>query len=367
MALSKLVTPTLLLAGLTPLAVAQGVSVPSISASIEGNDITKQPFGTTDFRVQQVVDASAIANVHGVITSIMYRPDSGNSSGNPVGMVQNVTVKLGHTTATPLTMSTTFSANITGAEQTVFSGTVMIPPYTSTPGGQAPWQVMIPLTQHFVFDVAQGNLLIDITATDAAPSSTGFHPDSMLPGGSSVAFGTAAPLSSGDQIRTVVNGSGPSGRYSGMVPGGQLDLALMSQWTPYSGVLHLGFAELAQPLDMTFLGMPGSTLYVDSVASVPVALVPPMIGFGNNWTATIPLPNDPTLAGLQLFTQPMIQDAAANSTGWVLLEAQRTMIAENGSPLQQVTAQSSSDVIGKFAYVNGIVGGAVVYLDGYFN
>ena len=114
------------------------LTIPTIAVFTEGNDLTSYPFGRTAFRAQQVVTASAIAPNSAMISALAYRADNDNSSNKPAVTINNVRIELSPTIADPLTMSTTYANNVTGAVAIVFSGSVSLPAYNSTPGGIAP-------------------------------------------------------------------------------------------------------------------------------------------------------------------------------------------------------------------------------------
>ncbi len=86
------------------------------------------------------------------------------------------------------------------------------------------------------------------------------------------------------------------------------------------GILFLGFSNLngpfgALPFSLAPLGAPGCSEYVSTDASF-VSL----ISAAGDGSVTIPVPVNPALAGMQLFSQWAVA-SSANSFGWVVSEA----------------------------------------------
>ncbi len=337
--------------------------IPSIGAVEEGNDLTNRLFARTAFRVQQILNASAVAPNSASLTAIGYRSDNDNSSGSAAFNFPNVTVALSHTSVTPTGMSATFASNITGTPTLVFSGAVNAPTYSSVAGGISPF-FSIP-TAAFAFTTTSGNLLIDVVATDPMPASLNRTTDGALPGGVARFLGQSGPTSNpADRLQLLVAGNGPTqGRFSGIVPNGSLVLFVQAQ-RAFPGVLWLG-GEFSTPIDLTPYGAPGNTAYVDPLLTIPFIMTGPGIGgFRATWTLNMP-PNPSTYAPIS--AQAFILDTPANTLGFVATNGQRMRI---GDPLPHPMNQAhSSDPVaptGFLQYTGGILGGAVTQLTGTF-
>jgi hypothetical protein len=89
----------------------------------------------------------------------------------------------------------------------------------------------------------------------------------------------------------------------------------VSNLGPFSpGILLFGFSNstwggVPLPLDLNFLGMSGCNLLVSW--DLQVGFFPS----GGKWDLPLPLPNDPTLAGLTFYNQAWVLDPQANAFG----------------------------------------------------
>jgi len=84
----------------------------------------------------------------------------------------------------------------------------------------------------------------------------------------------------------------------------------------YPGLLLFGFSNstwngVPLPLDLSFLGMNGCNLLVSWDLQVAFYAGPS----GGTWDLPLPLPNDPTLAGLTFYNQAWVLDPKANAFG----------------------------------------------------
>ncbi len=154
----------LLLAGSN--ALAQGTlsfAVPNAQANAEGNSSTSDPFSSSSFRFQQVFDASQFGSTPFIINSIAFRID-GASTG-PVGWsFGGSTIQFSTTTQTPESLSPVFADNIGSDVTTVRNGAIPIGGNFQPGASPQPFGSGITMTSPFLYNPAQGNLLLDITA-----------------------------------------------------------------------------------------------------------------------------------------------------------------------------------------------------------
>jgi hypothetical protein len=337
-------------------------AVPSIYASVEGNDLASYPFGRTGFRMQQCVAGSAIANTTAILSAVSYRADNDNSTSKPALVLTTLQVAVGATSMSPASMSTTFGANITGTMTQVYNGALALPAYTSTSGGVAPW-IPITFSAPFPYTVASGNLLIDMTVPVSPSASSGYTIDSALPGGTYSTFGTPGPLSKADFVSISISGNGTQGRFSGIVPGGSLTMIVQSQFFSWSGALFLGAAKQASPVDLSVIGAPGNFLYIQPLVSLPITLTSSISGF----RATLPLsiPGGPVTGG-QLMSQAAVIDPPVNSLGLMTTSANVITIGDPlPHPVQQLQSSDSAALTGAFQYgTSNLLGGAVLRFSG---
>ncbi|MEM7204729.1 MAG: hypothetical protein AAF628_31015 [Planctomycetota bacterium] len=353
-----------LVATTATLAAQTDVFVPAITAIEEGNDLSDtRMFSRDAFRAQQIVASSYLAPTSADLTAIAYRIDNDNSSGSVATTFDNVTVDLSATSVDPGSMSTTFANNITGATTQVFSGSVSVPAYASTPGGIGPF-FAIPLAQSFTLTTANGNLLIDITANGGG-SSVQVTLDGSLPGGTARFIGTTGPTSQFSRLDLLVAGNGSQGRFSGLIPDESFVLFAQSQ-VQYSGAMLLGATEIAPTFSLSGQGMPGNFLYHIPSVATPFTMTFSPIG---GWRAVFNLniPDDPLVVFATLWAQAVVVDPPANPRGLVLTRAQKITFGEElPHPLNQVSSSDPAATSGFARYTGGIPGGAVLRVSGTF-
>ena len=121
-------------------------------------------FGSS-IRYQQVYGASDFANVGSPmrITDLIFDPyHSGGLSG---ASISNIQVNLSTTAATPDSLSPVFMSNVGGNDRVVYSGPLFI--FVDPAYG---FRFHIGLTTPFIYDPAQGNLLLDVRNFQPLPS-----------------------------------------------------------------------------------------------------------------------------------------------------------------------------------------------------
>ena len=149
-----------------------GIDVPR-SANGNGNSESSVPLTIPEAnsaRYQQVYAASEFSRIPngGFISKLFFRP----AGDVGVGGIE-IQVNLSTTTRQPDSLSTTFADNV-GVDDTV-----VYPRGDFTLLGQPPggfFSVVMPLQRQFLYDPAQGNLLLDIRVFRGYPRSPGENP-----------------------------------------------------------------------------------------------------------------------------------------------------------------------------------------------
>lgn len=317
------------------------VVIPAIATGIPGNQVHAFPFGSQGFRTQLLVDASAVAANGGTITGLRFRTHPGAQSG---GVIPNVTVTIGQTSQTLANVSPTFAANITGPGTVVFQGTVTRPAYADGGLVARSWDVFVPFTTPVGFQVAQGNLLIDIVGANANPPvGVQYWADAAEPGGGMVQFGQSGNLASFDTLQLTVGGISLAGFE--MVPPIELGIGRSIDFTaellsqPLPGVLGLALAPLPQPVGLAFLGAPGNSLYIAPDALLPLAWAPNLFG-GQEARVALLVPNATTLVGAAVYGQSVVLEPSSNALGLVTSNAVQLRLGDPNAvaPVRQVDA-----------------------------
>jgi hypothetical protein len=141
------------------------IVVPGAQTNSEGNSENRFPFNTSSQRYQQVYAASSFSALTGpsLLTQIIFRPDAtfGDAFASTLLDIQ---INLSTTSAAPDALSTTFSNNV-GANDTIVYGRgalTLSSSDTAGPGGTRNFDIIITLTTPFLYNPAQGNLLLDV-------------------------------------------------------------------------------------------------------------------------------------------------------------------------------------------------------------
>ncbi len=318
--------------------------VPASAAASEGNSSNYLPFVYDVSRTQQVWASWAVASGVAVLNSVNFRRDSNNSTTSyPALNLSQHVVTIGHTSVSPATMSTTYSANITSTMTTIVNGkwSIAAQPVPSTP--PAPFAIAYPMSTPFIYTTAKGNLLMEwIIGSGQANNKQEYQLDAVTPsaGGSGVvrAFGSWGKFAANDSADWKADAQK-------LVPGGAAAISLAGFSQGYKSNLFVGASDklyngLTLPYDLAAIGAPGNTLYTGLDAILPFTLTQTST---NNWTANLnfPLPNDNKLIGLRAFIQSYYADAKANAAGLVTSSAMELTIGGTG-PISKVMGRDGT-------------------------
>jgi hypothetical protein len=112
-------------------------------------------------RVQNVYGTNLLPPNPIVIKVLRFRRDASTPPFSDV-TISNLQINLSTTPRSPDNLSAVFADNVGTNDMVVFQGTIAVSSPTSASTGAAPFEILIPLTNPFLFDPAQGNLLIDV-------------------------------------------------------------------------------------------------------------------------------------------------------------------------------------------------------------
>lgn len=322
-------------------------SVPAHADVVDGQRATFIPFGSPGFRTQILVDATQIGPNGATLNSLSFRMDRRSKGAFGPTQVPNVTIELSHTNVAIGSLGTTFAANVTGPKTVVFQGTVSLPGHQAGFAGPMPWNIVIPFTQPYSFVAAQGNLLIDIVGNNPGGGGGLAVPelDAMMAGGSATPFGTGG-VGTFDKAADLSIGTGGSPKVVPrlVTPGHTIDFVSRLLFNP-PGVLAIGTAPQAVPIDLTAIGAPTNFLFINPLVIEPlpwIQVVSPVPFTTPTWKATVPLAlaNNAALVGVTLYGQPATFEPAANALGLVLGNAVEVRIGDEFEtlPMQQLDA-----------------------------
>lgn len=151
---------------------AQTVSVPTGTATVEGNASNAYPWGRGigGLRMQSVYDSSHFTGqgIGGPITisGLRWRLDASQARTFAGGSYPNVTIRLSTCPFDQAVVSSTFALNRGSDLQTVYNGTVTLLAGSSTPPGPGPNLVSLSLQNPFFYNPASGDLCVEIELPD---------------------------------------------------------------------------------------------------------------------------------------------------------------------------------------------------------
>jgi hypothetical protein len=350
------------------------IAVPAQAAVAEGHQTLALPFGYAGFRTQLVVDPAAISPGGALLNGIRFRVDR-YGAPSTASVVQNVTVRLSHTTRTLALVSTTFANNETETPVIVYQGSVSVPGYSDRPAGARPWAIEVLFPTPFVYTAAQGRLLIDIEAAGTNPPGPGgtvptCFVDAAEPGGSAGNFGEqggGATVSNDLRLRVTTSTGGSPITLS---LGNTVDFVSTLILPPRPGVFAIGTSALATPVDLTAIGAPHNSLFIAPEVIVPLNWSPSLIGS----FASVPLavPSNPALLDALLYGQSAIFDPTANQLGLLVCEPVEVRIGDPNEPslVRQVDATDFAATAGAIVNFGSFsaprYAAAVFQLDGIF-
>jgi hypothetical protein len=174
-----------LLWSLSPVLVTGAVRAETVIVVPNEYELVEAPSGNAipfnwlfdSHRFQQVFAASEFSALSGpeFIRELALRPDAGNGSAFD-HVLPDVQINLSTTSATPATLSATYADNV-GADDTVVVSRGPLALSSDVVGpeeGPKAFDIVIPLETPFLYDPAQGNLLLDVRIFDEGGSMTTF-------------------------------------------------------------------------------------------------------------------------------------------------------------------------------------------------
>jgi hypothetical protein len=347
---------------------AQTLPVPNNANLVDGHQSVTMPFGVPGFRTQILVEGSAIGPTGAAVTGLRFRLDR-NSVPAAAGTVPNVTIRLSETSVIVPNLSTTFASNVTGPAMVVFQGSVSLPGPGVGHAGPMPWDILIPLQTPFVYTVANGNLLIDIVAANAAGGPATHWLDAMQPGGSATQYGQGGDNPTFDFLNLIAH-TGNSLEPRQISIGNVVEFSSTLFFTNPPGLLALGLVPTPGPIDLAFVDAPNQFLHIDPIGTVAHNWTQTFLGYAS--TFSLAVPNDPSWIDLGIYAQSAVLEPAANPLGLVLSHALEVRIADNNQvflSMQQVDADDPSAPAGTlldFGFSSFEFGAVPVLLEGAF-
>jgi len=310
--------------------------LPASHAAMEGTTSTNIPFGrSTPTRVQYVYDGSLFSGVT-TVTAVQFRLD-----GGAVANQKTVDCEMFLSTlpSNLVGMSATFASNRGTDEMNVFSRQLLTLPAQAAGATPNAFLPQIDLTTPFVYDPANGCLVLEIVVHGQPPGAYSldatFVCDSPLVpiGPMSCTGSNGMPLRVESATTQVIWGRPWIVRALDATPDQVIVLALGTRETGTWSGMNL-------PQDLGFLGAPGCFLSIDAPALAWGVSLP-------DGTVQFPfsIPNDPQALGFWLRFQAAAFDAGANSLGLVTSQAQKVQVC-GWEPVGRVWSSGTSALFG---------------------
>lgn len=293
------------------------LALPTSHVAMEGSTFTNVPFGrSTPTRVQYVYDTMLFSGPV-TITEVQFRLDGGVTAPNKV---VDCEMSMSTLPSTLVALSTDFAQNRGADEATVLSRQLLTLPSQSIGAMPNGYLAPITLTTPFVYDPAQGGLVLEIVVHGQPPGAyvldaTFVCNSPLVPiGPTSCLQSNSLPLGVESATTQVLWGRPWVARAFDAVPGSVVVLALGTQETG-------SWAGLNLPQDLGVLGASGCFVSIDA-AAVYYDIAPP------DGSVTFPffIPNNPNVLGEWLRFQAATFDAAANALGLVTSQAQKVQV-----------------------------------------
>jgi hypothetical protein len=152
--------------------VASGLTL-VVPKSAETNDTTYGggTFSAADFRHQQVYGSNEFPNGAILIRELRFRPDRVHGSAFST-TIANIQINLSTTQRNPSALSSTYAQNVGSNDTVVFQGALPLSSQFQGPSsGPKAFDMIVPLSQPFLYDPAGGHLVIDVRNFSGAPAS----------------------------------------------------------------------------------------------------------------------------------------------------------------------------------------------------
>lgn len=285
------------------LAAQQTKVVPRGMDFVEGPSVLTNPFSRTTDGMQILFDASEITSSVAVINSIRFRPSQSAQTSASFTKPYSVTAYIVPTTAAAFeAMPTPYDPNtvIAGATPTVvFSGPITFPAGGPLAVAPAPFSIVFPFTQPFVYDSSLGNLLFQIDTTDLTTTPGTYRIDAVQ-FRFSPASGVVADID-GQGCTVLGNSLSESTLDDNVIIGGSIDTTFTSS-APGAFPALLSFLGLDRTdVDLALVGMPGCT----ARTAAPV-VTDFLLETGGVWPLlSRPIPASTVFIGLPLVSQAL--------------------------------------------------------------
>ncbi len=317
-----------------------GPVAPTAYANKWGESRTALPLGYYNHRIQHIYSLKALPS-NFTATGMAFRHDNRYVRSASHYWIE-LSISMGYTTRTPSTISSSFSANITGPMVQVLSKKkINLPYWTSVNTSPSNWDIKIPFTKPFTYTAQAGKqLLVDFHKTNSsrgntytyywvdAVSSSSYLVSRVYARGSNPStgirvrgFGAALAFTrpAGPGAIPVLSAAGTPQIGSSFT----LDLAHARASTMagfIAGLSNTRWRSFNLPFDLSVIGAPGCNLLV-GLDLVVLART----NSSGAASLRVAVPNDKALIQSVLYWQALVIDPPANRAGLAWTNGLRTL------------------------------------------
>lgn len=349
-----------------PLSAQTTKVIPPTAAHADMAAYVTFPFAVDTGRFQHLVAGDAITGGAAVLTQFSYRIDAVLGNAQAGRKLPALSVSIGYSSQTPATMSSTFAANIAGAQTLVFSGSYDLPTQP-TLTGPGPWNLRFTWTRPFVYVRSKGNLLIETKMPGQMQQRYWYPLDGYAGGG----WGKATPYGSKGSFALADQFEATGLATYLLHPGGRATIVVSDLKKNRPAIAVFGFSKTAWgglqlPYSLSGLGAPGNWLHSSIDLSLPLVqrLDPKGLYAGSAWLDIPKITLPPS--GVRLYAQAIFADATSNALGLVFSNGVDMLIdPQPGAPSNCMASASPTSATGSSAIRwGGPNGGPVIQLKG---
>lgn len=321
--------PLALLAGLLPAQTAKVIPAPW--ATVEGNSRSTYPFGRQDAAIQVLTDAPQVTTATAILMGLSFRADGWpDNTYSGYQKAHKVTAYTTPTTAAGMSKDPIANRGGPTSPGTVlFDGNLSLPNSAPPAVLPRPWSVRFAFTSVYTYDSTKGNLLLEVATNDTTTPPGNWTIDAVNIRTTGTIEGQRQQVSAGCSG----GGSTLTLKLADGKIGGNLDIAFTSNTNgAFPQLLAMVGASISDPgfpIDLTPAGMPGCTLDVNPIWTIPVL----ENATGGYPSLLFPISNSQTMVGLTAYVQAL---------GWT---TKPTLNSSAMTPAWSMTVGDSAPVV----------------------
>ena len=310
--------------------------VPAMYAGLEAPGHSLAPFYFETVRCQVLYRSRSLARTNGLLTGLQFRRD-GIYRVPFSACTRDIRIDFYQTPVSPAGMTTTFATNRgKGAPATLFSQKVNLPTLPLPAATPASWAVKFPFPQPQPFSVSSGEVLLEFIHRGPGTGTNRYFMDGEFlprtPSGRSTQIGMYCTGANGEAFKS-------SPDVATWILGGKAQVSWSPRSSQPSSILaFIGsrrdrWGSLKLPFDLGPLG--GTSASMDPCRIHTDLLAGQVVG-RNRKASFGPIPRNPALVDMTLYTQGVGPAPKANALGIVTGPAFQVILGSDQAPTPDV-------------------------------